>query len=45
MKNCEIYNEEFDITFADFVASLIDSKPNKRRKTVHKMIPIACNDL
>lgn len=45
VKNCESYNEQFDTTFVKFVASLINSKSNKRRKIKHKVIPIACNNL
>ena len=45
VKNHETFDEEFDVTFADLVATLIDSKPNKRRKTVKDLIPDACNDL
>ena len=41
MRNCETFDEEFDVTFLDHAATLFDSNPNKRRKAVHKLIPIA----
>ena len=30
VRNCESYNEQFDVTFAEFVSSLLDSGSNKR---------------
>ena len=45
VRNCEKFNKEFDVTFGDLVAELIDSNQNKRRKTVEELILIACNDL
>ena len=34
VRNREIWDEEFGVTFEDHVATLVDSRPNKRRKTL-----------